>query len=79
VDALDECSDQDDTRSRLIEKLRDLQRPLSISIKYDSYSWLLHFSTPIKFSIRYTCGTITTRQSGAYGAQIIGITLAFVI
>ena len=36
VDALDECSDQDGTRSRLVEKLRDLQAKTNVRLLFTS-------------------------------------------
>jgi hypothetical protein len=36
VDALDECSDQDNTRSRLIERLRDLQTKTNVRLLFTS-------------------------------------------
>jgi hypothetical protein len=36
VDALDECSDQDSTRSRLIERLRDLQAKTNVRLLFTS-------------------------------------------
>jgi hypothetical protein len=36
VDALDECSDQDSTRSRLVEKLRDLQTKTNVRLLFTS-------------------------------------------